>query len=354
MTVPPHIPAPSCNISNHKRWESIKNLLSAVIFGLFAGLTGAAIMLGWIWPNVGGSDSWVGVSDNSGGTHGALSDNIRSESEDRLGEVYRDVSVNAGLNFLSKDKKIGEAVFISSDGWMALYYPNFDGNFKNWKVLLKNGTYMGVQKALHDSYSNLVYLKVTAPSAGAQFKVANFNDQIKSGQDLFVRTSLNWRHTFFNDYATQSFVFPHLDTAPSIAIKLNDSFEGGSWVVDSSGKFIGVISSGNAVLPTGYITTILPSVLSGQKITYRTLGVTGWFSLEQPIIVGAQERLNGFAVSKIISAKELKAGDVITTVNGQLVSPDNLWYNIVNNQSVKLQVWRKGKLIELVEATKQI
>ena len=353
MTVPPHIPAPSCNISTHKRWQNIKILLLAVIFGLFSGFTGAAIMLGWVWPTVEGTNNWVGVSNNVGAAHDALSDNIRVESEERLGMVYRDVSASAGLNYLSNDKKIGEAVFISSDGWMALYYPGFDGNYKNWKVLLKNGAYMGVQKALHDSYTNIVYLKVTSPHAGAQFKVANFNDQLKSGQDLFVHTSVNWRHTFFNDYSAQAFVYPHLDTAPSVVLKIDESFEVGNWVVDSSGKFVGVVTKGNNVLPNLYLTSMLPTVLSGQKITYRTLGVSGWFSLEQPIVVG-NERLNGFAVAKVLNAKELKVGDIITSVNGQLVSPDNLWYNINNNQSVKLQVWRKGKLIEVVETTKQI
>ncbi len=353
MTVPPHIPSPSCNISAHKRWQNIKVLLLAVIFGLFAGFTGAAIMLGWIWPNLGGGENLIGVSDSAISAHDTLLDNVRSESEDRLGLVYRDVSASAGLNFLSADKKIGEAVFISSDGWMALYYPNFDGSYKNWKVLLKNGAYLGVQKVLYDHYTNLVYLKVSALSVGAQFKVANFNDQIKSGQDLFVHTSVNWRHTFFNDYSAQAFVYPHLDTAPSAVLKLNDNFEIGSWVIDGSGKFVGVVISGNNVLPNNYLTTILPTVLSNQKIIYRTLGVNGWFSLEQPIVVGS-ERLNGFAVAKIFTAKELRVGDIIIQINGQLVSPDNLWYNIINNQSVKLQVWRKGKLIELVETTKQI
>lgn len=353
MSLPPHIPAPSCNLSAHKRWQNIKVLLVAVIFGLFAGFTGAAIMLGWIWPNLGGAQSWIGVSDSSLTTRDALTDNIRSESEDRLATVYREVSYSAGFNYLSNDKKIGEAIFISSDGWMALYYPNFDGNYKNWKVLLKNGAYMGVQKVLRDNHTNLVYLKVSATQASAQFKVANFNDQLKSNQDLFVHTAVNWRHTFFNDYSVKSFVWPHLDTAPSLVLKLNDSFEAGSWVVDSGGKFIGVVTGANNVLPNNYLTTILPAVLSGKKITYRTLGVSGWFSLEQPIVVGS-ERVNGFAVSKILSAKELRVGDVITTVNGQLVSPNNLWYNIINNQSVKLQVWRKGKLVELVETIKQI
>ncbi len=353
MTIPPHIPAPSCNISTHKQWQNIRVLLLAVIFGLFAGLTGAAIMLGWIWPSIGVGESWIGTSDNLVSSRDTLSDNVRAESEDRLGTVYREVASSGGLNYLSNDKKIGEAVFISSDGWMAMYYPNFDGNYKNWKVLLKNGAYMGVQKALHDSYTNLVYLKVAATQAGAQFKVANFNDQLKSGQDMFIHTSVNWRHSFFNDYSAQAFVYPHLDTAPSIVLKLNDSFETGSWVVDSSGKFVGVMAGGNNVLPNNYLTTVLSTVLSNQKIFYRTLGVSGWFSIEQPIVVGS-ERLNGFAVSKIISAKELKVGDVIMSINGQLVSPDNLWYNINNYQSVKLQVWRKGKLIELVETTKQI
>ena len=355
MSIPPHIPAPSCDISAHKNWQNIKVILTAVLFGLFAGFTGAAIMLGWVWPNLNIGVNLTSTSGSTFSTRDNLADSVRAESEDRLGVVYRDLTtINTnGLSYLSNDKKIGEAVFISSDGWMALYMPNFDGNYKNWHVSLKNGSVYSVQKALRDSYSNIVFLKISSTQAGAQFKVANFNDELKKQEDLFVHSTVSWKHTFFVDYLNQAFVSPHLDSAPSVFVKTNDAFEKGDWVVDATGKFVGVVSDGALILPSRYISIVLPTVLSDQKINYRTLGVTGWFSTEQPIVVN-NENLSGFVVAKVISATQLKVGDVIVQVNNQVVSMDSLWYNVTNSQSLKLQVWRKGKLIDLLETIKQI
>ena len=355
MPVPPHIPAPSCDISAHKYWQNIKIILTAVLFGLFSGFTGAAIMLGWVWPSLNIGVNLTSTSGSAFSAHENLSDNIRSESEDRLGMVYHDLTAINGnsLGYLSNDKKVGEAVFISSDGWMALYSPNFDGNYKTWRVFLKNGSVFSVQKVVRDVYSNLVFLKITAAQGGAQFKVANFNDQIKKQDDLFVHDGSNWSHTTFVDYLNQAFVSPHLDSAPSVVLKMSNNFSKGSWVLNSSGKFIGVTTNDTMVLPSHYISVILPMVLSNQKLTYRTLGVSGWFSGEQPIVVN-DENLNGFVVAKVFSDTGLKVGDVITQINSQVVSADNLWYNIINSQSVKLQVLRKGKLIDVVETIKQI
>ncbi len=347
--VPPHLPPPVCNLEEHRKWQRIKILLVSVVFGLLAGASGAAMLLGWVWPGFGGGDAWILSSSVNNIPRDLLDIRVRAELEDRIASVYRDLSGTAGINFLSPDKKIGEAIFVSSDGWLTLYYPNYNGDYKNWRVLLNNGHSFVVQKVLKDNNSNLVYLKVTADQSGAQFKVVNFGDEAKQLEDVYVYSHGSWHHTWVTNKIVQSFHLPHLDSAPSTVVELNESFDAGDLVVGAQGKIVGLVSDGRYVLPSQYVANILPGVLGLQKITYRTLGTYGWFSAEQPIIV-KNELTAGYAVARVtLNNSNLKAGDIIVEVNGQVADSNNLWYNIISNKNLKLKVLRKGKIIEFTQ-----
>ncbi|MFA6423808.1 MAG: S1C family serine protease [Candidatus Magasanikbacteria bacterium] len=347
--VPPHLPAPVCNLEDHRKWQRIKVLFVAVVFGLFAGATGASMWLGWVWPGFGGGDNWILSSGVSNTSRDLLDARARVELEDRVGAVYRDLSGATGLTYLSPDKKIGEAIFVSSDGWLALYYPTYSGDYKNWRVLLNSGRSYTVQKVLKDNNSNLVYLKIVSDQVGAQFKVVNFGAETKQLQDVYVFSHNTWHHTWVTNKIVKSFSLPHLDSAPSTEVELNESFSAGDLVVDIQGKILGVVSNGQYFLPSQYISNILPSVLSTQKIVYRTLGTYGWFSSEQPIII-KNELTAGYAVSRVfLNTSKLKAGDIIFEVNGQIAESENLWYNIISNQNLKLKVLRKGKIVEFTQ-----
>jgi len=348
--VPPHLPPPACNLEEHRKWQRIKLLLVAVIFGLFGGLAGASMLIGWVWPGFGGGDAWILSSNISNTSHDVLDPRTRAELEDRTASVYRELAGTVGINYLSPDKKIGEAIFVSSDGWLTLYYPNYSGDYKNWRVLLNSGHSYSVQKVLKDTNSNLVYLKINSEQSSAQFKVVNFGDESKPLEDVYVYSHNSWHHTWINNKVVQSLRSPHLDSAPSTVIELNESFDDGDVVIGSQGKIVGVINSGRFVLPGQYIANVLPGVLGSQKISYRTLGAYGWFSDEQPIIV-KNEIIAGFAVTKVfLDTSKLKVGDIITEVNGQIANSENLWYNITSNQSLKLKVLRKGKIVEFTQS----
>ncbi len=347
--VPPHLPPPACSLEEHRKWQRIKVLFVAVVFGLLGGLAGASMLIGWVWPGFGGGDAWILSSSVSNTSRDVLNPRTRTELDDRIVSVYRDVAGSMGINYLSPDKKIGQAIFVSSDGWLALYYPNYSGDYKNWRVLLKSGHAYSVQKVLKDTNANVVYLKINSEQAGSQFKVVNFGDESKPLEDVYVFSRGSWHHTLINNKVAKSSRLPHLDSAPSMMIELNESFNEGDLVIGVQGKIVGMVSDGRYVLPGQYIANILPGVLGSQKIIYRTLGTYGWFSEEQPIIV-KNEMTAGYAVARIVSeSSKLKAGDIITEVNGQIANSENLWYNIVSNQSLKLKVLRKGKIVEFTQ-----
>jgi len=168
-------------------------------------------------------------------------------------------------------------------------------------------------------------------------------------EDVYVYSNNTWHHTLVNNKTVQSFSLPHLDSAPVAALELDEGFNEGNVVVDSQGKVVGVVSSNYYVLPSQYMSNALPGVLGLQKIVHPTLGTYGWFSDEQPIVV-ENEVVAGYAVARVfLNKSNLKVGDIILEVNGQVADSNNLWYSISSNQNLNLKVLRKGKIIEFMQ-----
>lgn len=351
--VPPHLPAPSCDIETHRRIERIKLILISVFFGVLAGGSSAIMVLGWVWPGLGGGDSWISSRTVTAQSRETLDDQTRVELENRVGTIYKDTNDQFGVSYFAAEKVLGQAFVVSSDGWMVFYSTNTNLDLKGAKILMKDGEVFAVQKTVRDNNSNLVYLKISASDAGAQFKVVNFIGNLKPNSDVYVNNQGMWKHAGIYGKVAHAKNIPHLDTAPSLAYELDSAFSAGDIVANAEGKIAGVLVSPNLMLPSDYLNGTLPGVLSSEKVVYRSLGVYGWFSDEQPLIVNG-EKVGGFLVTKTVSGSQFKTGDVILTVNGVLADGDNMWYNIMNNSSVKLQILRKGKTVDLTEEIKQL
>jgi len=130
--LPPHLPPPVCNIADHKKWLRLKLILASAAFGLLAGLSGASILLGWIWPGYGGTDVWTVTEQNrSALSKVQLEEKIAKEIQERIFSVYARATAFNSDSYLKKSDKLGEGVAISSDGWLAMYLPDYNGVYKN-------------------------------------------------------------------------------------------------------------------------------------------------------------------------------------------------------------------------------
>jgi hypothetical protein len=350
MSFPPHLPAPSCNIITHRKWQRIKILSAAAVFGLAAGLSGAAIMLGWIWPGWGGGDDWmVSRVNNSWLSRTQLEERVRLEMVDRVAEVYARASNLRGVNYFSNNDKVGEAMVVTSDGWLVMYFPGSIAGYKYWQVLLNDEVYK-VTNILTDQNAGLVYFKLAenkqpAGRDGTQFKVVSFeNNLVQAGDEVYVLQNNDWQYAIVKQLLPKAISVPHLDSAPVARYSLNINVLAGEIVIDKSGKSIGVVAEDGSVLPARYISRVLSGVLERKIIFYPSFGLEGWFSFEQPIAVGI-ESLKGFLVTK--GSGEIRSGDVIVEINGQIVNEDNLWYNLNTTSAVRVKVSRMGKILEV-------
>ncbi|TSC84901.1 MAG: hypothetical protein G01um101413_285 [Parcubacteria group bacterium Gr01-1014_13] len=337
---PPHLPPKTSNIEIHRLWQRLKILLVTVIFGLVAGMSGASMMLGWIWPRLAEGDMWVTSYISPGLSRAQLESRIREEVSSRIVSVHRGLSNLSGASYLNK--KIGDGIMLSSDGWLAMYQPNYDNNSKNLYVVTDDGRVLQPEKALLDKYSGILYIKIK----DSQFKVSGFIDENSVLDDVFIFHNSYWYHGSVL-YPSLNYQIPHLDSAPLLSYSLNGSFSVGEVAINSQGRVVGFVTEKNLLLPSFYLTRILPKILSQQTLSYPTLGVDGWFGDEQTII-SEKTKVDGFIVSSVWSPSSvLRRGDVLLEVNGRIVTPDNLWYTINNNPAVNVKVLRGNKTLEL-------
>ncbi|OGH94081.1 MAG: hypothetical protein A2538_02150 [Candidatus Magasanikbacteria bacterium RIFOXYD2_FULL_41_14] len=348
--IPPHLPPPTCDIQKHRQWQRIKILVTATFFGLVAGISGAAVMLGWIWPGFGEGEVFSSTHYSLPNYHTQLESRVRQEMDERVVAVYTGSETNRGIKYLPRQNFLGNGLLVSSDGWFVIYPGNYSGNYRNWQAVLSDGAIYGVATVLPDKISGLVFARLdltqsaTLGRAGLQFKVASFVDNLDLGVDLFVFNGLNWQSASEVEEITRPFVSAHLDSAPLKLMSLSSNFLAGAVVVNSQGRAVGLTIGGQEFLPYQYITRLLPGVLDQQKIIYASLGVEGWYSAEQPLI-DAGEKIDGFFVTK--GAGVLRAGDIILELNGQVMNNDNLWLGLKVGDGVRLKVRRAGVDIDL-------
>lgn len=349
---PPHLPPPACNIENHRKWLRLKLIAASTVFGLAAGMSGAAVMLGWLWPNYGGGDVWITAQTRQATAHNQLEEQVRAEVAEKIFTVYRGLSAAGGVSFLSQSEELGEAVSVSSDGWTAMVLPVATGDWRNWRFLGANKALYRAEKSLFDARAGIAYVKL-APidpnkeNSTQSFKVIGFADKVGNLDEVYVFQNGEWRYAWITETVWKNNQSGHLDSAPAFGFNTSVAFAPGSVAVNSRGQLAGIINASGQLEPAQAVARVVPDVLSDSRIVYATLGVEGWFSEEQSLIVDG-EKISGFAVMRVVGAKTLlRRGDIILEINGEVVSAQNLWYNIYNNQKVRLKVLRSGKPVEL-------
>lgn len=345
---PPHLPPEICDIKKHEQWQRLKILLAAAAFGLVSGLSGASILLGWIWPGVDKDDWWSSARFQSGLSRSQLEERAQKEAAERIVEIYMSVEYAGAAGYLPRKNKLGDALVVSSDGWAVMRAESYAGAVRATKALLSDGNVYGVEKVLFDRYAGMAYLKIApaAPAAGSsQFKVASFAESFKEG-DIFVRVDGEWRYGWAERATVSPAVSAHADFAPVTAHAVSASFPAGTIAVNAQGRVVGIVGGDGRMLAATRVTRVLPSILSAQKIVYPTLGAEGWHGEEQPAVVNGQE-VKGFLVARVFGKSVLRRGDIVQEINGQIATPDSLWYNIEGKKTAKLKVWRSGKILEI-------
>jgi hypothetical protein len=345
----PHLPAPSSNLHSHHRWERIKFIFIITLLGLWAGGTGAFIVLGWLWPTTGEADTWAISYSHTRTIQSQLEDTIHEELRNQLVTVYSaSSSWENHTTYLSSKDKLGNAMILSTDGWLGIYAPLVKPEgIKSWKIVTNSGNVLSIENFLKDPVTSMVYVKVSPPTSTIWHPV-EFVTDAKINDEVFILTLGEfWKSAFIDQKRYSSFSEGHSDTILPVQFELSQTVPLGSIVVSKQGRVVGVGRGEYGVLLSTVIAEQLPSLLTQRSLFYPSLGIEGWFSEEQSLVL--QNRITpGFLVTKtLVKDSLLHKGDIILKLNGEIVEPEKMWYTIRSSKEVNLQLLREEKIINI-------
>jgi len=339
---PPHLPVASCNLVNHRMWQRLKILLLIIFFSIITAIAGASMVMGWLWPTWGGGEIMISSRRQAAVSEKNLEDIVKKEILDRIVSVYKVSSKAYGVDYLKQENKIGEAVLVSSDGWIA-FYSTTQLNPTNLVIYTNNKNTYSVEKTVYDKYTNINYLKLKIKDT--KFKVINFASDVKSDDDLFVYSDNTWDYSYIKGEYYSNKNLPINDISINKLYYLNTEHQSGQVVINKQGRMVGVVNIEGSLLLSKYINRSLSKFLKEEIISYPSLGIKGWYGFQQPIFV-KNENIEGLFVNSVVDVKsKLRAGDIITEINGVVVGKADLWYIINNNIEVDLKILRNSKEI---------
>jgi len=273
-------------------------------------------------------------------------------------------------------------VIVAADGLVA----SFDGNFfgardTGYRVFTQDGNSYGAKVAEIDPYSNIVLLKL---DNAQNLPVAEFiaPEDLKTGlkivvigrsgfnSEMTLRTGITseWAKSFSlagpvaSSEKLQGVLFAGLNSGDG----RDETLTGGA-AVDQNGNIIGILGERkeNAgirlfVVPVNHLRYVIDQYLANGKIERATLGVyytalskeaaySAGNSLDRGALVWSSSEQQGLAViaGSAADVAGIKIGDVILSVNGEEINPDqNLAYFISQHKAgdaVELKVNRSGQ-----------
>jgi hypothetical protein len=320
----------------------------STLFGALAGLTTAALFAAFFTTFTLSPEGFVVTSHAT--SEETVSETVNRRVASTVFTLYKKSSTLGGVTYLDPADRLAEAVVGVSSGWLVASVPAYDGAFKEWRVVGDEGVLFNVTKVLYDKYLGLAYVRVERllpanDSSEEQLKVALFTTSFDVPSTVFVRRGGELVSTRLVPADSRLFV-AHLDTVPTARLALRDSFPSGSVVVNAEGAVLGFVRQDARLIPTATVGSVLAGISDRSAVTYRTLGVEGWFSDEASLYAAAQS-FEGFLVTRVlIPSSGLRRGDTIREINGRPVRFETIWYTS-NEPTARLKVVRSGKEIEL-------
>ncbi len=348
---PPHLPPPSSSLRLHRFSKRFIFCLTILFLGVIAGGSGAAMMLGWIWPVVGVGE--MGINSFSRPTiHSPVDETIRKETLDKMVTVYRAPTMVGEVSLLNPADRLGEAVALSSEGWFVMHAKEGDdANNKNLRVVTPSGVIYLVEKVFFDRYGGFLYFKISGLMQGVHlFKPVEFAQNTEIGDDFFWVRDDSWLPATVERIRPFSELDEHLDSiSPHIYFSNRTngpSFDG--LAMNASGKLVGFFTSDGELIPATRFIQSVSTVLSQGVVNYRSLGVMGWYSAETPFWT-ENSNPNGFLVTKVLAKNSvLKRGDVLVEVNGDVADFDHVWYHLNHGNELNVKILRNKKLLQFL------
>lgn len=346
---PPHLPTePQTQVTTplYKRFNFFLLLFIVLLLSALTGLTASLSVIAWLTPPI-NSQNQINLLDALNKETEVVSPTMVQQTKQRTVSIY-DSRQMVGREFYKEGAYVANSIMISSDGWSAVYKPNYIlGEEIFWEAIDYQGESHTIKNSIFDSKTGILYLKYD----GTGFRVVSFADynaldRAKSGvlyqKDGAKNIFLGDRYKTIED--KDFFIWD-----PQYRFLKDSEYSVGSVLFASDGGFFGFL--GKLGLVEGWqVETHLLSLLSTGELQSKYLGLSG-FIVEEVYDGNKWKKTDGFYVSTLdsLSKQQFKVGDLVTKINGQPVDKFNLARQISQlSQGASFTVLRNRVEVEVL------
>jgi len=342
---PPHLPTETCRVDTHHKMQNLRWIFFIFFIAILSGVAASLVTVAWVAPIFTPTD-YYGLTHENRGLNRPDSFVVK-QTRQKVLNVY-DRRKITDKSFYSEKALVGQAVMLSSDGWLVLFYPDYiSGVEKNWDILDYQGVSYKVQKSFFDSVAKMVYCKID----GQGFRVVSFlpSDRLNADDSFWA---LNKGLSTIKLTAGAIDIKKFLTIwQPQFYWQVDSIVDKGNWLFGQGGELVGVSGEDNKLIPAWVLENQLNSLLSNQTVSYKGLALKGYFvsSLKTGDI---WKEISGFYVTEsaaIAGLNNIGKGDVLIKINGQDVKPESLAEQILTAPNeLEIVAYRKGEEVKVV------
>lgn len=344
----PHLPPKTCSIKTRQTMKTLPWIIGMMVISILSGLVTALAVVTWFYPQlVTNTTFYGGVREAQENV--VVDATLERFVTDRVVRLY-DISKKINNTYYPADAYIGDALLLSSDGWVVLYDPT--GSFATparWEAIDSQGIVSAIETIVIDPNEPFTYMKLE----GEGYRVTSFYQwsnpvdeallwAVDEGSWVPVQTDGLEQLVLNNNVAI---------TDRTVAYKLDRAVAPGTYLLDASGNFVGFSDEDGYLLPSWLVERQVGALLANGQIDSFALPYAGTV-VASSVVDGSIEPLVGFYVFTSPtqpSSSTIGVGDLIVRIQNQPFTAETLPFVIATAPSeMQVTVMRKNSDIDII------
>ena len=245
-------------------------------------------------------------------------------------------------------------MLISSDGWAVLAGTLGERNTENIEVIDQHGRKYGVSETLYDNVSGLTYIHIDGVTDAPFFRFANWN-ALEPTSDIWLLEN-GMLNELLLGYAQPVITNDTHAVWQQTVAHLFDEERSGAVAVTPNGELVGVVDVTGQLIPSWYIDNQYRNVVGSKRTRYTGAAWQGYLVRGQgQTDAGGSRSIEGFYVTVPGPSDPLRAGDVITNINGEPVTAERIVNQLLYaSDPMTVTVLRDQELLDLSVAKRLI
>lgn len=348
--------------------SSLGTFVSVVIVAIVAGVSGALIVQSYpvSWPGAqfvhftaqySSEAPGIVYMDRGSDANGAtLVKLLQAHQTKTVVSVFPQTT-----SAFTDERELGKGIIVSSDGWIAMVskvLDTLDATTDTVSIVLHDGRTFTSDTFIQDTYTGMTFVHIPA----TQLPTADFRTtDVEPGESAVLFTSsipngdrFDFGHmesTLF--HGNEKYSTRQVNAHYLVDVAGRPEYLGGP-VFDEQGQVIGLSMLDHQVMPVSVISQLLYPIFSAGEIVQRTINIeyiplhTMIDSTTGSTVNSTTEFLTGAKITVIhAGGDELKAGDIVTEIDGVTIDGEHDLGDIVHNievgRVVDVDIIRNGK-----------